>query len=356
MRHNLVIQRCHSSLDESLASTLAEGCRTTLPDEVFVGVAYATVSGVRALLEGLAQYGCSPSFRWVIGLDDCITQPGALDLCVSLPNSTVRVATHASVNARFHPKVFLLRSRAKSRSLMFVGSANLTGRALLRNCEAVSILSPSTAADHKALRNAATEIWETGKPLTPQHMARYRRQYEAMERKRRTIGIPTEASDERRSGQRDILESDSAETDPSLAAICWIEVGKNTAQGRELELKAEQALFFGLTRSAGDSQGRQFRVSDGTVAPLNLKYQSDNGMWRLQMTNDVPEVRTGLRPLVRGRLGRSPFVAVFERLGGRRTFRLRFISDRGAEYRRIRKRSENSGTIGETSARRYGWY
>ena len=46
---------------------------------------------------------------------------------------------------------------------------------------------------------------------------------------------------------------------------------------------------------------------------MNFKYQEGNAMWRLQMRNEVPEVRRGLRPLVDGTLGRSHYVAIFER-------------------------------------------
>lgn len=78
-------------------------------------------------------------------------------------------------------------------------------------------------------------------------------------------------------------------------------------------------------------------------------------MWRLQMNNEVPEVARGLRPRDKrtGKLGRSPYVAVFDRGDDRRTYFLRFIRDDSAEYSELRRRSVKSS--GRTSSRRYGW-
>ena len=123
--------------------------------------------------------------------------------------------------------------------------------------------------------------------------------------------------------------------------------------GRELEPKAEQGLFFGLSPSGGDSKTITIQTSHGSRVDLRLKYQR-NHMWRLQMNNAVPEVQTGLRPVKGdGRLGRSPYVAVFKRRHGITT--LRFIELRGKKFAALRARTYKSGTLGKTTAREYGW-
>ena len=77
-------------------------------------------------------------------------------------------------------------------------------------------------------------------------------------------------------------------------------------------------------------------------------------MWRLQMNNAVPEVKTGLRPLKKdGKLGRSPYVAAFERAPGIIT--LRFIQLGGKKFAALRERTLKSGTLGKTTAREYSW-
>jgi hypothetical protein len=86
-----------------------------------------------------------------------------------------------------------------------------------------------------------------------------------------------------------------------------------------------------------------------------MKFQK-NHMWRLQMNNQVPEVAIGLRPLQEdGSLGRSPFAAVFERPAEQNLFDLRFVRLDSKMYKRILADSTKKGTIGKTSARRYGW-
>ena len=113
--------------------------------------------------------------------------------------------------------------------------------------------------------------------------------------------------------------------------------------------------FFGLEPTGEAAAFRDFRVSSGDTVPLRLKYQG-NAMWRLQLHSNVPEVATGLRPIVNGRLGRSPYVAVFKRITKENLYSLSFPRCDSEEFAKIRKQSEISGTIGSTSSREYGWY
>ena len=153
-----------------------------------------------------------------------------------------------------------------------------------------------------------------------------------------------------------VLESDRAEISPDTARFCWIELGKNTAMGRELEFKAEQARYFGLSPRGGAAELKSFLVSSGTSTKLRLKYQANN-MWRLQFTRDVPEFVAGLRPTNRdGKLGRSPYAAVFRRISGNDEFKLSFVRANSDKYLSIRSRSKSIGTLGRTTAREYGWY
>jgi len=157
----------------------------------------------------------------------------------------------------------------------------------------------------------------------------------------------------------DDADQDSSGDDPTLATVCWIEVGKNTLMGKELEFKAEQALFFGLSPIGDKKEERTFAftVSSGDSVPLRFVYQG-NSMWRLQMNVDVPEVAVGLRPRdpITGKQGRSPFVAVVTRTDKSNHFALGFIDEQSPDYTEVRNRSENFGTLGSTSARKYGWY
>lgn len=99
-----------------------------------------------------------------------------------------------------------------------------------------------------------------------------------------------------------------------------------------------------------------FKLINGTTTPLRMKYQSDNGMWRLQMKPTIPEVKKGLRPeLADGKLGRSPHVAIFTKTKAPGTFNLKFILETSNAYEALQAKSKLTGTIGQTTTRKYGW-
>lgn len=351
MKQELLVQSLGSAVPKTIRSIVTDVVARSSWDRITIAVAYATVAGVRTLLAEFDNLSTPPECRWLLGLDDCLTQPGALRLCMSLPRSSVRVASFADLNARFHPKVmFLSSSIASEQAALIIGSANLTLAGLTRNGETVAIITSDSQQDVTTLAAFIHQVWQMGCDLTDARLRKYERDYLRYSALKKTV-----LGSRRPSPGSEVLAHDHAEVDPSLASTCWIEVGKNTALGRELEFKAEQALFFGLNPSGGTAQLRHFHLSNGNVTSLRLKYQ-ENSMWRLQMNNDVPEVSTGLRPRVNGRLGRSPYAAVFARLNAASEFNLRFIRVTGAEYRRICKRSDKHGTLGRTSSRQYGWY
>jgi hypothetical protein len=315
-----------------------------------VAVAYATVAGVRALLGAYGGGGPSRS-RWLLGLDDYLTQPAAIDLVRQLPQSEVRVAASAAGTSRFHPKVYYLTSANRSgREALVVGSNNLTKAAFCGNSEASAFLTSDQTRSSNFFSTAWDDIWRQGVVPSASLLRSYQDAYSAASQARKALAekVPPKAREE-------ILDRDEAELDPALATTCWIECGKVTGMGRELEFKSEQALFFGLHPSGGPNRSFVFETSDRKRVELTIRYREQNSMWRIQFTNDVPEVRAGLRPHVGGGLGRSPFVAVFARTKAGGRFRLSFLDETSAEYEALIKRSSEFGTVGKTLSRRYGW-
>jgi hypothetical protein len=314
-----------------------------------VAVAYMTVAGVRKLLDMFPGGGPQQS-AWLIGLDDAITHPDAIDLLLKMNGTEVQVVSHASSGLRFHPKVFELKRIAGNGSaLSLIGSANLTRSALSGNTEAVVAAWCASAAEKADMGALWNELWRLGHKPSPDELRAYRRAFKIAQRQRCQLGIvlaPAETND--------VLASDAAELDPAAASTCWIECGKITAQGREIEFKAEQALFFGLNPHGEDPRVLPFRLADRSLVDLRMKYQG-NHMWRLQLTGAVPEVRAGLRPrLPDGSLGRSPYVAVFHRSHGA-AFGLEFLKVKSRSFRALYRATQASGTVGRTSAREYGW-
>jgi hypothetical protein len=184
--------------------------------------------------------------------------------------------------------------------------------------------------------------------MTPAELTKYREQFEQHLTVRRSLP-PT--AEEVESREDEVLRRDSALVDPATATICWIEVGRITGfQAEQLEIKAEQALFFGLPAHGGPDSSVDVTLTDGSVVSVPVKYYG-NAMWRFNLPQDIPEVARGLRPGGR----RSHYVAVFTRQPASGSILLEFISDTSRRYRQLVSRSQALGTIGSTSARRYGW-
>lgn len=355
MKPTFWIQEQHPRDQDSLSSRIQGFLAREKFDKVSVAVAYSSVAGVSNLRDLVLAENSNASFQWFLGVDDYITQPGAIEGCLAFPNSDVRIFKSAKPGARFHSKFYLFEStKNRAKALGIIGSANLTYSAFYKNCESVAFIHSNTRGDHDRLRKSYNRIWRSGVSPDAAFLRDYAEQFQRFLPERRFL----QEDDNRKSlpgRAKKVLESDSALIGPELAKICWIEVGKNTAMGRELEFKAEQAKFFGLDPAGSDPEFKDFILEDSRRLKLRMKYQV-NSMWRLQLTRDIPEVAHGLRPTIDGRLGRSPFVAVFERVPGRSEFKLKFIHVDSTDFSLIKEKSMKMGTLGQTSARIYGWH
>lgn len=339
--------------DDTLGQAIASLSSRHDWEQMSVAVAYSSLAGVSRLHEVVSAVHPKASFRWLLGLDDYVTQPGAIDFCCSVKNTDVRLYSSNRPNTRFHPKVILFDAPKKGAiSSMIVGSANLTFAALNRNCEAVAVIEAQRKAERSLMRARFESLWSLGTAPTERLLSDYKARFDKF-RKSRAFLLGAENDTPIKSGL--VLHSDSALVNPGTADVCWIEVGKNTAMGRELEFKGEQARFFGLEPTGEPAAMRNFIVSNGEIVPLRLKYQG-NAMWRLQLRSSVPEVEEGLRPLIKGKLGRSPYVAVFKRTPTKGLFALSFPRRDSKEFGVIWKNSEKAGTVGSTASRAYGWY
>lgn len=322
-----------------------------LYDRLSVASAYASVEGVRNVLDAATEHAKIERYCWILGLDDYFTHPKALELCRDLPASTLRVASFLrKKNCIFHPKVMLLSSSQKpDEALLLIGSANLTAAALNRNAEAVVLLHSETTAEAQQLLNLWEAVWKLGFSLTKPKLDDYRAKFEIakQERKKLTKLHMNSAGDEETQNAEQIASGET-ELDASQATKCWIEVGKIVG-GRELEFVAAQAPFFGLSSADNGAANRVFVLSNKSSVSLRLKYRP-NAMWRLELTSQVPEVKAGLKI----GMERSPYVAVVTKLNHNQ-FLLGFMPANSAEYAALRTESAIVGTLKKTSKRSYGW-
>ena len=103
MKVKLVAQGTdESSLEVVLSEVAADGNF----DRLDVAVAYATKQGLLTLRGALG--GFPIKTRWIVGLDDAISQPEALEFLFALSGATLRLAS-LSPQRRFHPKLYCLR-------------------------------------------------------------------------------------------------------------------------------------------------------------------------------------------------------------------------------------------------------
>lgn len=356
MNADFFVQQPCPSQDGSLAGTIQQIASEQVWARISVAVAYSSVAGVTRLRDLVSSANPDISFRWLLGVDDYFTQPGAIEFCVLKSKHSVRIYKSSKQTLRFHPKIYLFEGAAKnSKAALIVGSANLTVSAMERNCEAYAVIRTVKKTQRNELVSLYESLWTLGSIPSDNFMVRYKRNYRR-QMKEKSFKSGDEAARRKSPKPRSVLESDRAEKSPDAAEVCWIEVGKNTAMGRELEFKSEQARYFGLKPQGGMPEHKTFLVSNGEKVKLRLKYQV-NSMWRLQLTSEVPKIKTGLRPLAEdGTLGRSPYVAMFRRIKGNEEFKLSFIQVSSEQYRKIRSRSILNGALGRTTAREYGWY
>jgi len=322
-------------------------------DSFGVAVAYATVPGVRDMLESIVQGEPLMKSYWLFGLDDWITHPDAIELVMKIEGAKVRVASSGTGGGKFHPKLYWF-SGNEAPSAMVLGSANLTRHGLLKNVEAVTAIFADGKRESAKLDAIWANAWKLGKPVTSKLLVDYRKKFFWARDARKKAGLLAKQSATElttgKSRKRVVLESDAATIDPSLASTCWIEVGKITGfAADQLEIKAEQALFFGLPSNGGPEQVVDVRLPKGNKVSIRVQYFG-NHMWRFLLPHGIPEVAgNGLRPGGK----RSPYAAVFKRTGGK--YSLCFLRLTSTTFKKLRKETEQAGTLGRTTAREYGW-
>lgn len=352
MEVELLTQRPKGPKNGRLKDRLAEYAAATRCDELHAAAAYVTVEGVNSLLEALEGRALKSS-RWLVGLDDAISQPGAIEKIRSLPNATVRIVTFAASGVRFHTKmIHLATSKTPKLSALMVGSANISRAAFEENAEAAAFVTSNSKATADWLREAFEEVWKLGHEPTQAELTTYKDRYDAARKLRKKLDELLKESDD---SPNVIDNPDEAQIDPALASTCWIECGRITLMGRELELKAIQARFFGLNPTGGPTEIITLIQQDGSEHPTQFVFRG-NSMWRVMFPTSIPEVAAGLRPVEPdGRLGRSPFVAVFKRTNIHDQFSLQFLHEDSDTYAALKARSDELGTLGDTGRRLFGW-
>lgn len=340
--------------------TLAAGITAALQDVVVdrldVAVAYATTPGLEALRAAIG--GWPPATRWVVGLDDFITQPSAIDELTSLANAEVRLASLAAEGRRYHPKLYCLWSSIDpSVCLTILGSANMTLHGLNRNGEVGVVLLAENQGEASMLKGVWDQMSSLGRDISEWDLTKYRSDHARARKARRRLvkigAIATDVEAEEQSGQLAPFDGN-----PASAAVAWTEGASPSAGGRDLEFPRLMMPFFRLT---GSPVTKRFRMANGQTFLLTFTMRDDNQMWRLLFSRDAIFAgigRQNLRP-VAGSSNRSDLAIVFERSTKGADYDVSLLPIGSAPYNQLIARSQAVGVVERTrnpGGRYFGFY
>ena len=287
MRVEIVPQGGRDGL--SLAAAIKQDCENPLHDRFDAAVAYATAQGVRALDRLLGRTVVQS--RWVLGLDDAITQSAAIDMLQQRAGAEVRVVK-LSPARRFHPKYYRLWSSTDAtRSVTIIGSGNMTERGLQSNAEAAVILRSDTAVDSVATADAFHQFWHLGH--TPQHdeLERYR------------VAEQLAAAARRKSAERRDSPGDPSPDQDATEAIPVLRTSENVIARAVCLIAANQFSGICSFEDARRLVPRMVALTPGDLARSNSQ---QNAKWIQLLRNIQSNSRGGTNYIASGYLEHVP--------------------------------------------------
>lgn len=321
-------------------------------DAICVATAYLTLDGAK-FLEKLADEKSVKSRVIVIGVSGDITHPAAITF---LRDNDWAIRLGQSTQGIFHPKLLVAgigyskNSGIKKPLACYLGSGNFTAAGLYRNtelgCTSTEVmLTESTAT-------AFFEAWKNSKDLTTDALSEYGKRF-SQRLKERTVrelqhleivdveAVPRSRARIQRS--QSVLGIDSCST-------VW--VGLESFTG-EHTFQVEVPGFAGrVLDNLLNSRGGAVTIdcSDGTSRNMLFRYYDANGMFRLNVPNDVPLVSQAR--LAKGTGKKYALTITVDEYTGHLAAEILF----GKRLLEFERKSAALGTLGTTSTRKYGWF
>lgn len=266
---------------EELAALLAEPA----VERVRIAVAYANADGVRALNRLLEALDESVPVEVIITLDMGTTRKDALEMLLRDFRGRVSVVETPPGNGTFHTKTWVVdRAAAPQRAL--VGSANLTGAALTRNREAVSV------GDLSGAQSSQWEAWwddvvEEAKDLTEDVIVGYEERQPPPRKRQRIADVDLETNADGVTALAGGMANVDAR-DAEWLAIDWGGTGEYRVQ---FEFPRAAAAFFDPERE--HRRELSLRQAGTEFHGNQLRFYPDNGMVRINMDSAIPVVADG---------------------------------------------------------------
>jgi HKD family nuclease len=266
---------------EALAALLNEPA----VERVRAAVSYANADGVRTLQRLVETLDESVAVEVVVTLDMGITRKAALEMLLRDFHGSVSVVETSPGAGTFHTKTWVVdRDAGSQRSL--TGSANLTGAALTKNREAVSV------GDLDATESDAWEAWwndvlREAEVLTEKIIAGYEERQPPPGRRQRIADVDLETDADGVTIPTDSVEAVDAR-DAEWLAIDW---GGTGAYRVQFEIPKAAAAFFDPERE--HRRNLTLRHAGTEFHGNQLRFYPDNGMVRINMDGTIPVVADG---------------------------------------------------------------
>ena len=331
----------HNTISSQITSVVQE----TTPDAFGVASAYLTYKGGSFLVMLAEKYKIQAP-RIVIGTSGEVTQPNAIRY---LESHGWNIRLGISQQGIFHPKMLVVGDSFSDSDDMlnpkgcYIGSANFTGPGLEKNTELGCTTTDFTLTQDVAL--AFRELWCSSKLFSEELLTEYEKRFSQRVKFRSfadlvELGVIDEPT----------LETAKKRNTPVLSQMncstVWVGLesftGEHTFQV-EVPKGAGQVLenIFG-----GNDNSFEIQCADGETRSMIYSYYTANGMYRLNVPNDVPlvswarENRQGALVITRSEETGHLYAEIVRNLN----------------LQAIQERSYALGTWGSTITRKYGWY
>ena len=350
MRWKFVTQG--TDIPASFEAAFKKATTSTDLDRLDVAVAYATNTGL-PILDQAHERNIIIS-RWVLGLNDAVTQPKTIEQLISRDGTQVRVAAKGSGN-RFHPKIYQLWSSTRPElCVSYIGSGNLTKNGLESNAEAGVILTSETKNEAKELRDQWQSFWDIGHELSQETLDEYRAIYKASKAARVKINPGAAIKNIVSVAKQTTLKFDGT---PETASVGWTECATPSAGGRDLEFPKKIMPFFNLQGSPSE---KSFRMTSKAIFKLKFTMRTDNQMWRLLFSSESIRAAIG-RNSLRPNSGktRSDLAVKFTHSDTTADYEVEIIVIGSSEHEKLIEKSKQVGTLNHTggkNGRHFGYY
>lgn len=151
---------------------------------------------------------------------------------------------------------------------------------------------------------------------------------------------------------------------PTQATNFIIDCGTMTGhQQTELEIPKKAVTFFNLTHNGDAERYLHIRLANGILVSFRAIYRPNNGMWRIELSDAIPEIKGGVFPTINGQISRrSNYAVLFTKINAASgaNYELRMFEVISNEYTRHFTQASTIGdkhrTTRSTHGRDFGWY